>query len=169
MIGLFWTDQARRLRAREPGLAPIWIRHMVGMSIIMVWVIAICGMPIWVYLLCFVYTGAGFTRLRSFAEHRHAFRPQERTAIVERGGLLGLLYLNNNLHALHHLRPTIAWYRLPAVYAAQRADLLRRNGGLVYDGYGDVVRRFLFSMHDQPRHPASSTTLVDARRLLRRT
>ena len=30
---------------------------------------------------------------------------------------------------------------------------MAENGGLVYDGYLDVARRFLISAHDDPVHP----------------
>ena len=53
--------------------------------------------------------------------------------------------------------PGLAWYRLPALYRQDRAILHARNGGLVCDGYGDVVRRFLFRIHDRPRHPGIAT------------
>ncbi len=34
-----------------------------------------------------------------------------------------------------------------------RDALIEINGGLVYDGYLDVARRFLLKPHDAPRHP----------------
>ncbi len=65
-----------------------------------------------------------------------------RTAVVEASWPFGLLFLNNNLHALHHARPTIPWYDLPDVYAREQADITERNGGLVYKGYREVARAF---------------------------
>ena len=53
---------------------------------------SVCGMPLWLYFVGFVYAGGALTRIRSFAEHRFAERHEERTAIVEHGGLLGVLY-----------------------------------------------------------------------------
>ena len=73
--------------------------------------------------------------------------------MVEGTRLLGLLFLFNNLHAAHHERPSLAWYRLPSWYRQERERLLRKNGGLVYRGYGEVLRRFLLRAHDQPEHP----------------
>jgi hypothetical protein len=34
-----------------------------------------------------------------------------------------------------------------------RATLVTRNGGLVYCGYLDVARRYLWRPHDSPVHP----------------
>ena len=67
--------------------------------------------------------------------------------------VLGLLFLHNNLHALHHARPGLAWYRLPQTYRQVRSTLLEENGGLVYAGYREVVARFLFHAQDRILHP----------------
>ncbi|MET0312896.1 MAG: fatty acid desaturase [Hansschlegelia sp.] len=153
MIGTFLVSEAK-LCLGDARRRAIWAKHALGVAAVLVWVLGVCGMSPATYLLGFVLVGAALTRLRSFAEHRYAERAEERTAIVEKGGLLGLLYLNNNLHVVHHLAPAVAWYRLPGVYAAQREALVARNGGLVYRGYADVVRRFLVTPHDAALHPA---------------
>lgn len=155
MIGGFLVSEARHCLSSDLKRIGIWARHTLGVAVILFWVIGVCGMPLVTYLFGFVLTGAALTRLRSFAEHRYADRAEERTAIVEKGGLLGLLYLNNNLHVLHHLKPTIPWYRLPTVYAREREALVDRNGGLVYRGYAEIVRRYLLTPHDAPLHPVA--------------
>lgn len=156
MLLSFFVQEARFLRAGKPGRARIWARHLALVAVVLVWVTVICGMPLWLYLVGFVYLGAAMTRLRSYAEHRYAERHEERTAIVENSRLFGLLFLYNNLHVLHHVRPGISWYRLPAVYRENREALIATNGGLVYNSYFDVARRFLLKPHDaltHPRHP----------------
>ena len=117
------------------------------------WVIGVCGMPLWVYLAAFVYPGMSLAMVRSFAEHRAAAEPEKRTAIVENAPILGLLFLNNNLHVAHHLRGGLPWYQIPAFYRLNREALIRRNGGLVYDGYLDVFRRYGLTSHDRVVHP----------------
>ena len=102
------------------------------------------------------------TRLRAFAEHRFDTAPEARTAIVENAHVLGLLFLYNNLHVVHHSWPNLPWYRIPGFYRARRAALLRRNGGLVYRGYGDVARRFFFRAHDGAIHPHHRAAVVQA-------
>ncbi len=42
---------------------------------------------------------------------------------------------------------------MPGWYKANRARLIEANGGLVYDGYLEVARRFLFTPHDVNVHP----------------
>ena len=78
---------------------------------------------------------------------------ERRTAIVENARILGPLFLFNNLHVAHHLRHRLPWYQLPKFYRLNRTALIERNGGLVYRGYFDVARRYLFKPHDSPIHP----------------
>ncbi len=153
MIGFFLVSEARLIARGDQRRRDIWAWHAVGVTIVLVWVLVVCGMPLWLYLLGFVYAGGALTRIRSFAEHRFAERHEERTAIVEHGGPLALLFLNNNLHVLHHLRPAIAWYDLPSLYRAHRVAILERNGGLVYRSYGELFARFFMRPHDDLLHP----------------
>jgi len=132
---------------------PIWLRHIAGCAVIFWWVISVCQMPLWVYLTAFVYSGLAISRLRSFAEHQYAGAKEERTAIVENTPAFGLLFLHNNLHIVHHMRPQIAWYKIPALYKRERDDFVRLNGGLVYNGYWEVARRYLFRPHHDAVHP----------------
>lgn len=150
-IGRFLYGDAKRLR--EPRLCAAWAWHVPMLVLVLVWVRWVCGISLPAYLFCFVLPGCSLLMVRSFAEHRAAPDESHRTAIVEDARLMGLLYLFNNLHAAHHERPGLAWYRLPAWYRQERERLLRKNGGLVYHGYADVMRRFFLLPHDQPVHP----------------
>ncbi len=119
----------------------------------MTWVWVVCGMPLWLYALTFVYPGTALMLLRSFLEHQAAEEVGERTAIVEAGPVMSLLYLNNNLHAVHHARPRTPWYRLPAIYRANRAKVLAGNGGYRYASYARIVWTYLFRAKEPPVHP----------------
>lgn len=156
MLLSFLGQEGRLLLAGEPGRARVWAVHMLGVAGVLFWIIAVCGMPFWLYFLGFVYLGAAMTRLRSYAEHRYAERHEERTAIVENSHVFGLLFLYNNLHVLHHLKPGISWYRLPSVYRRNREALIGSNGGLVYNTYWDIARRFFLKPHDKLTHPQHS-------------
>lgn len=124
---------------------------MLGVVSIVAWLLW-WRMGIGTYMLI-VYLGTSLTLLRSFAEHRAAPAEGHRVAIVENAGAFGLLFLNNNLHAAHHRAPAVPWYALPRYYADRRDDLLLQNGGLLYDGYGDVLRRYALRAHDVLVHP----------------
>ncbi|MEJ0011902.1 MAG: fatty acid desaturase [Bauldia sp.] len=153
MIFGFLGSELRAVVGGDRRHLGIWARHAVGIAAILIWLVAVCGMPVWLYLVAFVYPGAALMRLRSFAEHRWAAQVSHRTAVVEASWPFGLLFLNNNLHALHHARPTVPWYDLPDVYAREQSEITARNGGLVYKGYSDVARNFLLRSHDDPVHP----------------
>jgi fatty acid desaturase len=131
-----------------------WACHMIAIAPVMGWLVLVADMPIWLYLVCFVYPGTALLLLRSFIEHRPHDRRAGRTAIVEDSGFFSLLFLNNNLHVVHHDDPGIPWYRLPKVYRARRDQVLRENGGFLFAGYGDIARRYLFRAKDHPIHPA---------------
>ena len=61
---------------------------------------------------------------------------------------MSLLYLNNNLHSVHHCKPGIAWYRLPAHWRVQRDEVLAANGGYHYSGYAEIIRRYAFTSRE---------------------
>jgi len=152
-IGAFLTQEALAIRAGDRERARIWLRHAVWTTALLAFAVGAAGLPLWKYLLGFVYFGTALALIRSFAEHKAEASVEKRTAIVERSPLLGLLFLYNNLHAVHHKWPTVPWYRLPALYRANREALIAENGGLVYNGYADVFRRFFLRRHDLPVHP----------------
>jgi len=151
----FWWDEAGRVFRREAGRLRLWAWHGLAAALVVGWLVWVCDMPLWLYLACFVYPGAALSLLRSYAEHRADPTPRNRVAVVERAPILGLLFLYNNLHVAHHDRPGAPWHQLPALYARDRERLLNANGGLVYDGYGEIARRFLFRPHDRAVHPST--------------
>jgi fatty acid desaturase len=131
----------------------MWALHAVTVSLVLAWLHFVCRMSLVQYLACFVYPGAALSLVRSFAEHRADPDPARRVAVVERAPVFGLLFLNNNLHAAHHDQPGAPWHILPRLYARERERLLTANGGLVYDGYAQVFRRYLWRPHDASSPP----------------
>lgn len=162
-IGGFLAREAGRILRGDGDSRRVWAAHLCGVAAVLAW-LRLCGLGLGEYLLCFVYPGAALSLLRSFAEHRADPDPARRAAVVERAPVLGLLFLNNNLHAVHHLAPSAPWRRLPRLYARQRAAILRANGGLVYDGYAEVAARFLLRPHDSVVHPELHTPIQESDR-----
>lgn len=152
-ITRFLWAEAKAIGAGDKALAGVWARHLLGCAVVIAWLWSVCGLGVLEYLAIFVYPGTALLLIRSFAEHKAEGSVDKRTAIVEGSPVLGLLFLNNNLHAAHHAHPTLPWYRLPAWYRDNRAALLGANGGLLYDGYREVFRRFFVAPHDRPAHP----------------
>jgi fatty acid desaturase len=151
-ISRYLWAEARAIRSGHHVKRRIWAWHGLAVLVLVSWVVIVCHMSLIRYGFM-VYAGTSVLLLRSFAEHRANEGVFERTAIVENAWFFGPLFLFNNLHAAHHDRPLIPWYRLPAWYTANRARLVIDNGGLVYNGYGDVARKFLFTPHDVTIHP----------------
>lgn len=158
-LATFWGHEVLHMLRGDFRNARIWVLHLIGCAAVLYWVLAVCGMPLWIYLTAFLYAGIAFSRLRSFAEHQYAGVKEERTAIVENSPAFGLLFLYNNLHIVHHTKPALAWYKIPGLYRANRDAFIKMNGGLVYNGYFDVARRYLFRMHHQPVHPNHPETV----------
>ena len=70
--------------------------------------------------------------------------------------MLGLLFLHNNLHVVHHNRPGLPWYEIPAAYRRDRDRFIADNDNLVYRGYREVAGRHLLTPHHQPVHPMAA-------------
>jgi fatty acid desaturase len=153
VIGQFFWAEARALAEGDLRHLAIWLWHLPAVAVVLIWVVAVCGIPLWAYLALFVLPGTSLTLVRSFAEHKAAGTPLERSAVVEAGPLLSLVFLNNNLHYAHHKRPDLPWHALPAYYRRHRRELLAENGGLVYRGYAEIFRRFWLRPIDRPAHP----------------
>lgn len=149
----FLRAEAAAVLRGEPGLRAVWLEHLLWCAPVVIWITVVCGMPLWLYVLTMVIPGNAILLIRSYAEHRALDAVPERTAIVENSTLLGPLFLYNNLHALHHESPALPWYRYLSRYRSERARLLAENGGLVYNGYADLARRYLFWPHDDLVHP----------------
>jgi fatty acid desaturase len=153
-LGRFVGAEAAAFAEAPGNSLKLWGVHALTAAPVLVWLLVVCRISLLDYGLTFVLPGAALTLVRSFAEHRADPVPARRVAVVERAPVLGLLFLNNNLHAAHHAWPGVAWFRLPELYRRKREAVLSGNGGLVYDGYREVFARYLFRRHDDPVHPA---------------
>ncbi|MGI9302465.1 MAG: fatty acid desaturase, partial [Gammaproteobacteria bacterium] len=151
-IAGFWGRELRRIAGGDLRYARVWVAHLLGCVVVLAWVAGFCGMPIWQYLLLFVWPGLSLTLLRSYTEHRPAPEQAYRTAVVEACLPLRLLFLNNNYHALHHEQPGVPWYELRTRYQSARDEILHRNRAFVFRGYGEVFRRYTLVRKDEPVH-----------------
>ncbi len=152
-VGLFLRSEFWAIIDDAPGRRLLWLKHMVAVTVVLMWLILVADMSLWLYILGFVLPGTSLMLIRSFAEHRAHASQARRTAVVEAYGPLAVLFLFNNLHAAHHARPRLAWYQLPRFYRNNREAFIGPEAGPFYKGYRDVFRRFLMRAHDQPVHP----------------
>ncbi len=151
-IGLF-VDDARAIAAGDKAIRKAWLLHAAGLAIVLPVIQLWFGIPLWLYLLVPVWLGHSLISIRTFAEHQWSEHPEGRTIIVERSPL-SLLFLNNNLHFVHHKSPTVAWYRLPALFQERREEWLRMNKGYAYPNYLALIRAYAFRAKEPVCHPA---------------
>jgi fatty acid desaturase len=143
-----WRAEFRR-RA-DPA---VWLRHGLAVALLLVWLCGVCRIPLAAYLALAVYPSISLGLLRSFAEHRAHPAAGDRTAVVEAGAFWSLLFLNNNLHVVHHRHPGLPWYRLPAVWQAERAELPLGPGMHYPGGYAEILAQHLFAPAGPVEHP----------------
>lgn len=149
----FWREDLALALSGERGVRDAWARHLVSVASILLALVAIGVNPLW-YPLLVAYPAMSLLMVRTFIEHRAAEPVAHRTAVVEAGPLMSLLFLNNNLHAVHHRWPTLPWHRLPAQWRSERARVLRDNADYLYEGgYAEVVARWLVSTREPSPHP----------------
>ena len=147
------TREIRRVAGGDYSHLPHWAIHAVAVAVLFWFISGVCRFPWWQYCLLVAYPGLGLGLLRAFTEHRAAEDSQQRTAAVESNVLFGLLFLYNNLHVVHHLKPTMPWYEIPRYYRQNRASLLQSNGNFVYRGYAQLAALYGFKPVFSPIHP----------------
>lgn len=151
IVGYVWSDL--RLCMRDRQVARQWLVHLAAAALVGWWLFGVLGVPVWEYLVGFGLIGYMFTQLRAFAEHR-AVPTGTRSAVVNAGPVMSLLFLNNNLHHTHHSAPAEPWYQLPALHRQMGSDAIAEAGaGRYRGGYAEVIRRYLVHPFCQAPHP----------------
>jgi fatty acid desaturase len=151
MLAGFLANELRLMRGGERAVLRAWLHHLAGLALVFAWTLWL-GIPAWATLAS-AYLGLSILNLRTFAEHQAHETPGGRTVIVEASPALGLLFLNNNLHYVHHQYPRVPWYRLPELYRSRRDEFLAANGSYRFEGYGEMLRRYFFKMKSPVPHP----------------
>jgi fatty acid desaturase len=151
VVGLVRHD-VRAMLAGDAAVARAWLLHGLG-CVPVVALILESGMSVWGYLVLASWPGLSLLMLRTYAEHQAHPDVNRRTAIIEANPVMAFLFLNNNLHFVHHRRPRLPWYDLPALYRAERERFRTENAGYGFAGYSDLVRRHLLRSKEPVAHP----------------
>ena len=151
-----WWEMAKRLRAGDWDYMRQWFIHIPAVAIVLLWVVAVCNIPLWQYVLLYAWPGVSLTVLRSYLEHQGRAEVGHRTVIIETGPIMSLMYLNNNLHALHHLEPAAPWHQRPRRFRERRNEVFIWNGGYRYRGYGEIVVRHFLRPKEPLVHPVAN-------------
>ena len=148
----FVRNDIRLARKGDARIARAWAWHVPALIPVAAWLIWVAAMPVWAYLIA-AYIGLAILKIRTFLEHQAHERARGRTVIIEDRGPLAFMFLNNNLHVVHHMHPRVPWYRLPALYFGNRERYIARNDGYLYRSYGEIFRRYIFAAKDPVPHP----------------
>ena len=105
----------------------------------------------WYLVAC--YFSYSLTAIRIFAEHQAVAIPKQRTIVVESNGFLSYLFLQNNLHAVHHKYPALPWYQLRAKYLQEREAILEENGDYRLANYFELFKRYAWKPKEGVVHP----------------
>lgn len=148
----FLLAELKLVREGDRAIRKAWILHLVGLAIVIPLVVFVFAIPLWLYVLAPVWLGQSLISVRTFAEHQWSERPDGRTIIVERSPF-AFLFLNNNLHLVHHKSPTVAWYRLPRLFRERRDQWIAMNDGYVFPSYFALLKAYAFRAKEPVVHP----------------
>lgn len=147
----FMAADLRDIRDGNRRVLAGWLLHLPSLALV-AWLVSLTPMPFWAYLIA-AYGANALLRIRTFLEHQSHEKARGRTVIVEDKGLLAFLFLNNNLHVVHHMHPKVPWYGLPAQFRSNRDRYLKHNEGYRFASYGEVFRRYWRRAKDPVPHP----------------
>lgn len=142
-------------RSGDRGVIRDWLLHVLGGTVV-IWVVTLTPTPVWAMVLG-AYIGLALLKIRTFLEHRAHEDCHGRTVVIEDQGPLSWLFLNNNLHIVHHMHPGVPWHALPRLYRDNRVDFLEANQGYHYRHYGQIFWRYLLRSKDPVPHPLWSS------------
>ena len=149
----FALGDIKSMREGDRAIQIAWGLHLAGLVVVAPVIVYGFGIPFWLYALVPAWMGLGLISIRTFAEHQWSERPEGRTIIVE-SSPLSFLFLNNNLHFVHHSIPTVAWYRLPKLFRERRDEWVAKNHGYVVPNYLALLRDYAFKAKEPVVHPA---------------
>lgn len=147
----FLKKEIQLLIAKDREVLRGWLIHIPAAALV-IWLCSILGISFAEYLMFVVWPSLSMILLRSYAEHQWHEDPNGRTIIVENSPL-SILYLNNNLHYVHHQNPNVPWYELPRLFAQDSANWRRLNKGYCYSGYLALWKQWAFKAKEKVVHP----------------
>ena len=150
-IGLVIMDGKAAI-AGDAHVINAWWRHLIGVVIVAAILHSVFGIPLWLYLLVPCWLGQSLIAIRTYAEHQWHETPEGRTIIVERSPL-SILFLNNNLHIVHHKLPMAPWYQLPKLFAERRGEWIALNKGYWFPNYSALFQAWAFKAKEPVVHP----------------
>lgn len=149
----FWSSEWTAIFGGDTARLKEWLLFFLSCAVSFSLIWAVAGMPFWKYYVLVAYPGLSLALVRSYCEHQAVEKAEHRTIVVEAHPFWSMLFLYNNLHAAHHTKPALSWYKLPDYYEAERTELLAMNNGYVMRGYAEIFRRYFFKAKEPLAYP----------------
>ena len=149
---MFLANDWRLIRSGDIRALAGWVLHIPALAIVAWWVFVVSDFPVWAYLVS-AYIALSILKIRTFLEHQAHERARGRTVVIDDKGPLSWIFLNNNLHVVHHMHPRMPWYRLPKLFASNQGRYLDRNDGYYFKNYNEIFRSYFWRAKDQVPHP----------------
>lgn len=146
------TSDTKKIFNGDRRIFYVWIIHLL-LCVIFLGALSLYGsFPVFPYLIS-AYFGMSVLMIRTFLEHQAHPDHRARSVLISDQGVLRYLFLNNNLHAVHHAFPSVAWYRLPSLFRLHQNRFLEMNQGYFYRSYLDVIRKYAFARKEPVAFP----------------
>lgn len=136
---LFWLFGKRKVKTTYTDIAA----H-IAWCVVQLAFLEMIGFSALEYIMFVAYPSAGLSLIRSFIEHKIG---EKDTNVVESSWFFSFLFLNNNIHIIHHNDPKLPWYDINRVYKRDKTKL-RAEIGVTYAGYRDVFAKYAFKAKD---------------------
>lgn len=136
---------ASDIKACLSGDKPIiqaWALHIMAVIPVLMVILNSPWLSLPAYLIFCVVPASMLLTVRSYIEHRAEEENENRSVIVQSNWFFKLLFLNNNLHLVHHEKPQLPWYEVGRDFNQNRSYWQSLTGGYYFTGYGEVFRHF---------------------------
>lgn len=147
----FMVQDFRALKAGDLKVMIGWGLHIPAICLVLGFLI-LWEFSLVSYLLA-AYGALSILKIRTFLEHRAHHATSARSVLIRRGGVFGFLFLNNNLHAVHHKYPGVSWYNLPKLSRQEMPQILSENENYQFRSYWEIFARFAFKSKEPVVHP----------------
>jgi fatty acid desaturase len=151
-LATFYSADIKLMLSGDRRVLKAYLWHIPALIAVIWWLTTFSAFSLTTHVLI-AYAALSVLKIRTFLEHRAHINAKSRTVVIEDRGLLALLFLNNNFHAVHHQTPTAPWFDLPRLYQADKAAVLDRNSHYRYSSYREVIQQYLFRVKDPIVHP----------------
>lgn len=151
-ISTLVRSDIQKIQNGERQILSAWAKHIFLCSLILICVGYFANISVLGYFIV-AYFGMSLLMIRTFLEHQAHPDRRARSVLIDDKGPLRFLFLNNNLHAVHHAFPSVAWYRLPSLFRLHNPRFMEMNKGYFYNSYTEVIRAHAFTRKEPVAFP----------------